>query len=196
MAMYSQAPGRSHAPQEEVRLAVLDQYDIVDTEREEPFDRITRILSVVLDVPTAFITFIERERIWFKSTFGSDVNECERSGAFCALTIEQDAPLIIHDATQDPRFSNNPFVVGPAAIRFYAGVPLRTATGMNLGTLCVFDVRPRDLDRQQVDLLEDLAALVVDELELRRATKHALTEGEQRFRDFANATSDWFLGNG
>ena len=177
---------------EDERLAALALYQILDTKPEEPFDRITRVLSNVLDVPTAFVTFIERERIWFKSTYGADVNECARNGAFCDLTIKQDNPLIVKDAKSDPRFMNNPFVVGPAGIRFYAGTPLRAPGGVNLGTLCVFDVRPRDLDQRQLSLLDDLAALVIDELELRRATKDALSEGEQRFRDFANATSDWF----
>ncbi len=178
--------------QEKQRLAAVRRYAIVDTEPEEPFDRVTRILSTLLEVPIAFVTFVEQERIWFKSTFGTDVNECERSGAFCATTIETDSVVVVKDATRDPRFNSNPFVIGPAGIRFYAGTPLRTPDGYNLGTLCVFDVRPRDLNSRQLQLLEDLAALVVDELELRRATQAALTEGERRFRDFANATSDWF----
>ncbi len=174
------------------RLAAVRRYEILDTEPEEPFDRITRILSSLLEVPIAFVTFVEEKRIWFKSTFGTDVNQCERNGAFCAETIETDSLLVVRDATLDPRFNTNPFVVGPAGIRFYAGTPLRAPDGYNLGTLCVFDLRPRDLNPQQLRLLEDLAALVVDELELRRRTQAALTEGEERFRDFANATSDWF----
>ncbi len=185
-------PEQSLPADEVERLAALESYAIVGTKPEEPFDRITRILSSLLDVPVAFVTFIERERIWFKSTFGADVNECERNGAFCAKTIELNAPLIVPDATLDPRFDKNPFVVGPSGVRFYAGAPLRAQGGLNLGTLCVFDVRPRELNSEQLRLLEDLADLVVDELELRRATQAALSEGERRFRDFANATSDWF----
>lgn len=174
------------------RLAAVRRYAVVDTEPEEPFDRVTRILSTLLEVPMAFVTFVEVERIWFKSTVGATLNQCERSGAFCATTIATNAPLVVNDATQDPRFSNNPFVVGPSAIRFYAGTPLRSPDGYNLGTLCVFDLRPRELSARQVQVMEELAALVVEELELRRATQAALSEGEKRFRDFASATSDWF----
>ena len=190
--MLSPTSDQSEPQNEAERLAALEHYAIVDTQPEEPFDRITRILSSVLDVPVAFVTFIERERIWFKSTFGSDVDECSRSGAFCAMTIEQNAPMIVRDARLDPRFKNNPFVLGPSAVRFYAGTPLRAPGGHNLGTLCCFDIRPRDLSERQLHLLQDLAALVIDELELRRATKDALTEGEKRFRDFASSASDWF----
>ncbi len=190
--MLPQEPDQPLPADEVERLAALEHYAIIDTEPEEPFDRITRILSTLLEVPVAFVTFVERERIWFKSTFGTDVNQCERKGAFCAKTIEQNEPLIVPDASLDPRFDSNPFVVGPSGVRFHAGAPLRARGGFNLGTLCVFDVRPRDLSAQQLQLLEDLAALVVDELELRRATQAALSEGEKRFRDFASATSDWF----
>ena len=146
---------------EDDRLAALKAYAILDTPPEESFDRITRIAATALEVPIAFVTFIERERVWFKSARGVDLNACARQGAFCALTIVQDAPLIVQDATQDPRFEQNPFVAGPAGIRFYAGAPLRTARGMNLGTLCVFDTRAREISDAQVDILQDLAALVV-----------------------------------
>lgn len=181
------------SPEEEcARLAALESYAIVNTDPEEAFDRITRIIATVLDVPIAFITFVESHRVWFKSVYGAEVIECDREGAFCAVTIAQNARLVVEDATLDPRFCNSPFVTGPAKIRFYAGTPLRTPEGVNLGTLCALDTRPRQLSEKQLGVLDDMASLVVDELELRHATKLALNENEKRFRDFASTTSDWF----
>lgn len=180
-------------PEDEcARLAALKSYAIIDTEPEEAFDRITRIISSALGTPIAFVTFVESDRIWFKSTHGAAISECNREGAFCTVTIAQNARLIVEDAARDPRFADNPFVIGPYGIRFYAGTPLRTREGVNLGTLCALDTRPRTLNEQQLDILDDMASLVVDELDLRRATKIALNENEKRFRDFASTTSDWF----
>ena len=181
------------SPEEEcARLAALESYAIVNTAPEEAFDRITRITASVLDVPMAFIAFVESDRVWFKSVYGDDVSQCEREGAFCAVVIAQNARLVVEDATLDPRFCNNPFVTGPARIRFYADTPLRTPQGINLGTLCVLDTQPRQLSEKQLSVLDDMASLVVDKLELRHATKLALNENEKRFRDFADTTSDWF----
>lgn len=181
------------SPEEErARLAALESYAIVGSRPEEAFDRITRIIATVLDVPITFITFIESERVWFKSSYGSDVVECDREGAFCAVAIAQNARLVVEDAILDPRFCDSPFVTGPAGIRFYAGTPLRTPEGINLGTLCALDTRPRQLSEKQLGLLDDMASMVVDELDLRHTTKLALNENEKRFRDFASTTSDWF----
>lgn len=177
---------------ETARIAALERYAIVDTGRDEAFDRITRILSVVLETPIAFVSFLERDRIWFKSAYGLAIREYPREGTFCCTAIEQNSRLIVPDATQDERFRDHPLVTGPHKIRFYAGTPLRTPQGVNIGTLCALDTRPRNLSKKQVDALEDLATLVIEELELHRATKVALNDNEKRFRDFASTTSDWF----
>jgi PAS domain S-box-containing protein len=140
----------------------------------------------------AFITFVESKRVWFKSAYGADVAECDRKDAFCAVTVDQNHPFVVEDATLDSRFRNNSFVTGPAGIRFYAGTPLRTPEGVTLGALCALDTRPRQLTDKQLRLLDDMASLVADELELRRTTKRALNENEKRFRDFASTASDWF----
>jgi PAS domain S-box-containing protein len=185
-------PATNLVETESARLAALSSYAIVDSDPEEAFDRITRIVSSVLETPMAFVTFVESGRVWFKSAHGSTLKECERTGAFCAMTIAQKAPLIIEDTTRDIRFQNNPFVLGQAGIRFYAGAPLRTPNNNNIGSLCVFDTNPRKFGEKEQKFLEDMAALVVDELELRRATHEVLGETEKRFRDFATTTSDWF----
>ena len=114
-----------------------------------------------------------------------------REGAFCDLTVGQNARLVVEDARLDERFADNPFVAGPAGFRFYAGMPLRTRDGTSIGTLCAMDTKPRALSAKQLDVLDDMAALVVDELELRRTAKSVFNENEKRFRDFASTTSDW-----
>ena len=183
----------STSPAEEAaRTAALEQYAIIDTGQEEAFDRITRILAAVLDTPIAFVSFIEGNRIWFKSAYGSTVRERPRQGSFCNVAIDRNSRLIIPDTTQDERFRNHALVTGPEKIRFYAGTPLQTPSGVNIGTLCALDTRPRNLNKKQIDALDDLATLVIDELELHRATKVALSDNEKRFRDFASTTSDWF----
>lgn len=174
------------------RFAALEGYAIVDTPPEEAFDRITRIISTALDTPVAFVTFLQEHRIWFKSTFGADIAECAREGAFCDVTVSQNSRLVVEDARLDERFAGNPFVLAPNGFRFYAGMPLRTRDGTSIGTLCTMDKRPRALSEHQLRVLDDMAALVVDELELRHATKIVLNDTERRFRDFASTTSDWF----
>ncbi|NKB57640.1 MAG: PAS domain S-box protein [Alphaproteobacteria bacterium] len=185
-------PAATSLDAESARLEALGSFAIIDTEPEEAFDRITRIVSTALDTPMAFVTFVEAERVWFKSAYGAKLSQCERTGAFCTMTITQDTPLVIEDTTRDARFCDNPFVTGPTGIRFYAGAPLQTPKHMSLGSLCVFDTQPRVFGKKELCILEDMAALVVDELELRRATHKALNETEKRFRDFATTTSDWF----
>jgi diguanylate cyclase (GGDEF)-like protein len=150
------------------RLADLDQYDILDTSAEESFDRITRILSSSLDVPMAAVTLIDGHRQWLKSRQGPLGQESCRQQAFCNVTIGMHEPLIVEDALQDARFENNPAVVGPPYVRFYAGVPLRSEGGHNLGALCAIDATPRRLDARQVTLLQDLAAMVMSVIEARR----------------------------
>jgi PAS domain S-box-containing protein len=172
-------------PDEPERIAALKTYAILDSPPEESFDRIVQIAAYALDVPMAFITFIDGARVWLKAAIGMDVTECEREGSFCSHTIMGGAPLVVDDATTDPRFKQSDLVVGPAGIRFYAGAPLRTEEGRNLGTLCVFDTKPRRFSERQVQILIDLAALVVDELALRLASDKALSASVERFKGIA-----------
>jgi len=153
---------------EEERLDALHQYDIMDTPPEESFDRITRIAQAIMQARVAMISFVDRDRQWFKSRQGTDRCESPRDISFCTQTIQTDEPLIVSDALQDPRFCDGPLVNGPEGVRSYIGVPLRTSTGHRIGALCVNDFIPREVTRDQLDRLQDLARLVVDELELRK----------------------------
>jgi len=173
---------------ENERLAALDRYDVLDSPMEPGFDRITRLVSRVFDVPMASVSLIDGHRQWLKSRQGPLDQEACRDLAFCNTTIRMRDPLIVEDATLDPRFKDNAFVLGEPHIRFYAGVPLTTEDGFNLGALCVIDTKPRKLDAGQIAQLKDFAALVMDAFEARRqATSNSLTGALTRraFRDEA-----------
>ncbi|MBK1667400.1 diguanylate cyclase [Rhodovibrio sodomensis] len=161
---------------EQARLAALHRYQIVDTGREAPFDKITALVKSVLRVPIAAVSLIDLDRQWFKSIQGLDASETSRDVAFCAHTIQQRAPLVIPDARLDPRFAANPLVQTPPFIRAYIGAPLETPEGYSVGSLCAIDTEPRIFDQHQAGILQSFAQLVVDELELRQvATTDALT---------------------
>jgi len=161
---------------EKKRLKALKEYDVLDTPNEASFDRIARLVQSTMQTPIALVSLIDKDRQWFKSHQGLDVSETHRDFAFCSHTIEHHETMIVPDATKDIRFSHNPLVTGAPDIRFYIGVPLRSPDGYNIGTLCAIDTKPRDVTDDQVNILQDLARLVVDELELRKlATTDCLT---------------------
>ena len=156
---------------EDERMAALYELEILDTEREEVFDRITRLASHIIDAPIFFISFLDGQRNWFKSARGIELGESPRDISFCGHAIHSDDVMLVPDATEDPRFADNPLVTGELAVRFYAGAPLILSSGVRLGTLCAFDTKPKAIDSDQVDALRDLAAVVVDELGLRRGLR-------------------------
>lgn len=148
------------APRELSRLAALLRYEILDTADEAAFDDITQLVARFCETPIALISLVDEHRQWFKSRLGLDVSETPRQISFCTYTIEGDGLFEVPDALQDPRFADNPLVTGEPAIRFYAGTPLTSPDGFNLGTLCVIDRRPRQLSAEQRDTLERLGRQV------------------------------------
>lgn len=150
------------------RLASLRRYDVLDTPPEAPFDRITQLVKTILNVPISAVSLIDVDRQWFKSCIGVDVRETARDISFCTHTIQSRDPLIINDASRDPRFAQNPLVTGAPFIASYAGAPLTTPDGYNIGSLCAIDIVPRQFDDRQIDVLISFAAIVVDEFELRK----------------------------
>lgn len=151
-------------PNEQQRLAHLQNINILDTPREDRFDRITRILCRVLDVPFAAISLIDENRQWFKSIQGADITETPRSTSFCAHAILEERTLIIPDTHADTRFADNPQVTHPPYVRFYAGQPLRIVDNIFIGTLCVFDTKPREISAEDIQFLQDLSITVTNEL--------------------------------
>jgi signal transduction histidine kinase len=158
-------------PIERERISKLESYQILDTPPEEPFDRITRLVSQLIGVPIALVSLVENERQWFKSRQGLAAQETPRDIAFCSHAILQDDLLEISDTLADPRFADNPLVTSEPSIRFYAGAPLNTPDGFKLGTLCVIDRKPKKLSDDERQILTDLACVIVDEMELRIALK-------------------------
>ena len=153
---------------EEARLSTLEKYAILDTDPELAFDDLTLLASYVCKTPMALISLIDEERQWFKSRVGLTTTETSRDVAFCASAILQSEIFEVPDALADERFRNNPLVVSEPHIRFYAGAPLITEDGYALGTLCVIDQKPRQLDPDQKEALKALSRLVLSQLEFRR----------------------------
>src|SRR5215212_3056184 len=173
-----------HIPLNEAeRLAAVRRYEILDTPPDGAFDRITRIAARLFDVPISIVSIVDEDRIWFKSHHGLDVEEIPRGPGLCASAILDNKPWVLTDAKMDPRSLTNPLVAGEFGLRFYAGVPLRTHDGHNLGTLCVIDHEPRPITQTDIEQLADLAAVVMDELELRLAAKREVAKKEELFKE-------------
>jgi GAF domain-containing protein len=165
---------------EEARMAAVERYAILDTPRDGAFDRITRLASVMLGMPIAIVTIVDHDRIWFKSHYGIAVEEIGRDPGLCASAVCQVEPWIVNDAAVDARTVDNPLVAGELGLRFYFGIPLVTSDGFNLGTLNVIDVEPREVTEDEIRTLEDLAAIVMDELELRLDIRTKLEDRRRR----------------
>jgi signal transduction histidine kinase len=164
------------------RLLALERYDPMDTASEASFERLVQIVARLLHAPIAMVTVIDRDRQLFKACIGTDLRENSRALSFCGHTILGEAVMVVPDATLDARFADNP-VVTQLGIRFYAGVPLRTPDGFNIGTLCVYDTvaRPGGLEEIQLRTLEDLAAITMEAFEARRVAARATrTEAQLR----------------
>ncbi|KAA5602724.1 sensor domain-containing phosphodiesterase [Blastochloris sulfoviridis] len=188
------------------RLDALRRYDVLDTPPEESFDRLVRLVTRLVGTTAAAIGFTDADRHWLKARIGISQQEFPRDISFCAQTILEDRPLVVEDAQDDQRFSTNPLVCGEPGVRFYAGVPIRTRDGFNIGVLCALDTRSDrgPLTNEQMASLRELAELVADELELRRTVKRLGCEltrraeaeaaralSEQRLQDFLDTATDW-----
>jgi eukaryotic-like serine/threonine-protein kinase len=157
------------------RAAAVRRYNILDTPAEDAFDKVTRITSRLLDAPVALVSVIDVDRVWHKSMVGTDIQEVDRGVSFCATTNPgTGSPWSVPDAIADPRTRNNPIVTDGPEVRAYAAAPLTTHDGHNLGTLCVYDFAPRRFTAAELADLEDLASIVMRELELRLASRRAV----------------------
>jgi serine/threonine protein kinase len=164
------------ATDEEQRLATVRRYNILDTPPDDAFDRITHLACRLLGVPVALIGIVDADREWFKSRRGIDVQEIDRDVALCATTVKTGKPYCAVDVQEEERFHRNPIVQRDPSLHAFASVPLRTADGHSIGTLCVFDRRARTFTGQEIDDLEQLAAIAVRELDLRLASRRAVLE--------------------
>jgi len=176
---YAQMP-----PNERERVAALYARQLLDTPPEERFDRVSRLAVRSLEVPIAYVAFLDGERQWFKSVCGLNVSEVPRQASLCSHTILSVDPILCSDTLQEPRFADNPNVVGPPNIRFYMGHPLSTPEGLNIGTFCVMDFQPRELTPEKVAAFLDLAQWAQNELNLIDVLtlQEALLEGKAQLR--------------
>lgn len=159
---------------EEERIEVLKNYEILDTPSDGSLDRLTKLAAQLLKMPIAIVSFVDKDRIWFKSHYGLKIKEVDRHPGLCASAIESGEFYMVEDALTDKRTSNNPLVTGDFGLRFYAGMPLRTKEGFNLGTFSVIDLRPRKLTQEEKEILMSLAELVMYQLELLQEAKIAV----------------------
>ncbi len=181
------------------RVQALHSLELND-QSEERFDRVTRLAAEIFEVPIAFVSFIERDREWFKSRIGLPVVETPRDVSFCAHAILGDDALVIPDTHQDPRFADNPLVTGNPFVRSYMGQPLRAPDGEKIGALCIADHEPRNFTANLAGMLRRLAALVEQELRMGNliaaqgrllATQEALLKTQERLQEELAAAANY-----
>ena len=160
-----------HPINEVARISELHRYAILDTPAETAFDDLTKLAAYVCGTPISLVSLVDTGRIWFKSKVGLAASEIPRIDGFCSSAILTDKLLIVPDAAADERLATHPLVTSDPKVRFYAGSPLITPRGHRVGTLCVIDTIPRDLNAEQTDALRSLARTVVTQLELRHSVK-------------------------
>src|SRR5690554_5283303 len=137
-------------PKNEIeRLHLLHELDILDSEPEPVFDKITQFAQQLFQVEAAIITLVDSERQWFKSKIGFNENETPREVSMCAHAVAHGSTMVVADASKDQRFSENPYVACEGGIRFYAGVPIAVVPNVHIGTLCIVDSHVRELSAEQ-----------------------------------------------
>lgn len=151
---------------EEKRLQTLRDYRVLDTEKEDRFDELTLLASRICDTPISLISLVDEGRLFFKSNVGIDVREIPSNHSFCLEVISKRQPIIVKDAKEDDRFRHNPLVHGEPFFKFYAAAPLLAPNGYAIGTLCVIDYIPRNINLEQMEALEILSRQVITQLEL------------------------------
>ncbi|PRY11037.1 GAF domain-containing protein [Pontibacter ummariensis] len=153
---------------EEERLQKLKEYEILDTPQEGAFNHIAAMATHMFKVPIALISLVDADRVWFKANVGLEgVRSVPRGESLCSLAVLNSAPTIFQDAANEPCLLANPLVSGNFGLRFYAGAPLVTADGLNIGTMCLIDKQPREFTESDQKMLVNLASIVMDEIELR-----------------------------
>lgn len=181
-----------HGSAEDVRLAALEQLKILDTPREAAYDDIVQLVREIVQVPIALVSLVHRNRQWFKACLGLAATETSREVSFCAHAIAREdltEPFVVCDAANDPRFCNNPLVLGPPNIRFYAGMVLLTRGGHPVGSLCAIDTKPRTPTASQLSALKTLSRAISSLLVSREAAED-LRESEERNRLIIDTAKD------
>ncbi|WP_431241349.1 GAF domain-containing protein [Flavobacterium sp. P21] len=173
------------------RLATLKRYNILDTLPDHAFDDATKLVSYICGVPIAHISFIDESRQWFKSEIGIGVSEVPREISFCQYTIMESKMVEINDTFLNERFKDDPNVTGGFKIRFYAGIPLTTPDGFNIGTICAIDHVTKTLDENQRNALSIVAKHVINQLEVQTKNIELATQKKLQNVLFWQKTVSW-----
>lgn len=156
------------------RLTALGHLDILDTPKDLGLERIVRLIKQIFAIDIGIISLVDAHRQWYKACSGPALDEVPREDTFCRYVVASEEPLVVHDATQDPRFSRHPAVTGPEHVRFYAGVPFKTRDGHTVGTVCAIDRAPKHFTDKDLTILTELAGVAMDRIDLLRS---AATDG-------------------
>lgn len=164
---------------EEERLAKLQEYEILDTPKEGAFNHIAAMAAHMFKVPIALISLVDADRVWFKANIGMEgVKSVPRGESLCSLAVLNDEPTVFENAINEPCLLANPLVTGNFGLRFYAGAPLVTDNGLNIGTFCLVDKQPREFPESDQKMLQQMASIVMDEIELRYLKKKLREDSE------------------
>lgn len=178
---------------ERERLEALRRYNILDTLEEDEFDDVTKLVTYICRVPIAHVSFIDKDRQWFKSEIGVGVKEVPREISFCQHTILQDELVEIPDTHLNEQYKDDPNVTGGFNVRFYAGIPLTTPDGYNIGTICAVDHVKKELNEAQKNVLSILAKHIINRLELK--SKNIELDEQKKIAELAVKAKDSFLAN-
>ncbi|MDB5202928.1 MAG: hypothetical protein JWQ27_2337 [Ferruginibacter sp.] len=165
------------------RIQTLYKYELLDTPTDGSFDKMTALAAKIFNVPIALITLVDTDRIWFKSHFGLEINQIDKEPGLCSSAILSDDIYLVEDAKNDPRCLSNSLVAGSFGLQFYAGAPLTTKDGFNLGTFCIIDKRQRYINSDQQIMLRQIASIVVDEIELRLQSRNLVKEYATKLKE-------------
>jgi signal transduction histidine kinase len=162
-------------PNDEQRLQALYRYEILDTPPEGAFNRVAEMATKVFNIPIALVSLVDKERVFFKANVGLPGHkEAKRGESLCSLAVLQDRPTVFEKAENEACLLANPFVAGSFGLKFYAGAPLITHDGFRIGTMCIIDKVEREFSEKDQAILQDMAAIVMDEIEIRLAAIKAI----------------------
>ncbi|MEB8344433.1 GAF domain-containing protein [Flavobacteriaceae bacterium KMM 6898] len=163
---------------EQRRIEALQRYEILDTPVDGCYEEITSLASKIFDVPIAIISLVDTDRIWFKSSYGLDIEQIPRDPGLCSSAIMSNDVYVVENAKLDPRTMANPLVAGVMGLQFYAAAPLTSSDGYNLGTICIIDKNPRVLNVKEASILLHLSRIIMDQFEIKLQARLLLKDLE------------------
>lgn len=161
----------NHDEREKNRLYAVERYKDLELKQDENLQEITHLAAYVFQAPIALVTLMDKDVQWVIAKKGTEAEQLSRETSFCTYAIEDEGPMVVPDAKLDVRFTDSPVVINEPGLRFYAGAPLKSSDGFNVGTLCVFDNKPRIISEDQLDCLQALTNQVTRLLELKLTFK-------------------------